>query len=976
MIGTTISHYKIVEKLGEGGMGVVYKAHDTRLERDVAIKFLPRHLTANATDRERFAIEARAAAALNHPHIATIHSIEEVDDETFFVMECIDGQELKNRIRSAPLSVDEVVGVGIQIAEGLQAAHRKGIVHRDIKSSNIMLTSDGSVKIMDFGLAKVRGGSQVTKAGSTLGTVAYMSPEQARGEEVDHRSDLWSFGIVLYEMLSGQMPFANEYEHAIIYSILNETPKPITTLRPDTPEALSKIVDRALTKDLQARYQSADEILSDLKAVKTSRSPVASKPVTLRTKIKQPSFWIPIVILFVAMSVLLVWWFKHNANVRWAREEALPEIERLVQDGTASEGLSAWTAFELAAKAEQHIAGDPLLVRLLPRFSRTERFYSIPTGADVFAKPYSKPSSEWRYIGRTPLDSIRFPLGFSRVKLEKTGYRTTFDLIWNSSFFADTLLFQLSDTASLPAGMESIPAFASGYKITAAPAALHMPGLENFEPVDAGSFLMDRYEVTNKEFKKFIEGGGYKKQEYWKYPVVKDRQQLVWEEAMKLFTDKTGQSGPSTWEVGDYPASKDDYPVTGVSWYEAVAYAEFVGKSLPTIYHWDRVAFTWASPVIVPMSNLRGDGPKPVGSSQSLNRFGIYDLGGNVREWCYNETNLGGRFILGGGWNDPAYAFNDAYAQSPLDRTETNGFRCIQYTGSGAPKASLEKPIVLPFRDFLREPKVSDKTFAFYASQYSYDKTPLNAKVESTKVETDWIRERITFNAAYSGERMMAYLFLPKKGKPPYQTIIYFPGSGAIHTRSSESSLEVSRLDFFLKSGRAVMYPIYKSTYERGDDLHSDYPTETNFWKDHVIMWAKDCSRSIDYLETRSEIDHNKIGYFGASWGGAMGGIIPAVEKRIRVIVLLVAGLLFQKALPEAEAIYFLPRIKSPVLMLNGKYDFFFPYETSQRPFFELIGTSNENKKIIAYEGGHSVPRTQLVKETLAWLDRYFGTTE
>ncbi|MFN0159254.1 MAG: protein kinase domain-containing protein [Bacteroidota bacterium] len=974
MIGSTVSHYRILEKLGEGGMGIVYKAHDLNLDRDVAIKFLPRHVAASAVDRERFTIEARAAAALNHPHIATVYSIEQDDDEAFFVMEYIEGQELKDRIRSSLLSIDEVIEFARQIAEGLQAAHRKGIVHRDIKSSNIMLTGDGSVKIMDFGLAKVRGGSQVTKAGSTVGTVAYMSPEQARGEDVDHRSDLWSFGIVIYEMLSGQMPYATEYEHAIIYSILNETPKPIATLRPDTPDSLSKIVHRALTADLSQRYQSADEILADLKLIKTGPSPVQSLP-SLREKIRRPAFWIPSLIALLTLSGLLVWWFKHNENVRWVQDVALPEIERVVQDGTGSEGLSAWTAFDLASQVEQHIPDDPLLVRLRPRFSRTVRLYSIPTEAKVYAKPYSQPDAEWRYIGQTPIDSMRFPLGFSRVKLEKDGYQPASDLIWNSANFSDTLLYELTKADALPEDMEAIPAYASWYQIAAAPAALHMPGLENFEPVDVGSFLMDRHEVTNKAYKKFINDGGYRKQGYWKYPIVKDRRELPWEEAIKLFTDKTGQPGPSTWEVGDYPAGKDEYPVSGVSWYEAAAYAEFAGKSLPTIYHWDRVAFTWASPVIVPMSNLRSDGPKPVGSSQGLNRFGISDLGGNAREWCFNETNRGSRFILGGGWNDPAYAFNDAYAQSPLDRTETNGFRCIKYGTTGASRASLEQSIVLPFRDFLREPRVSDETFAVYANQYSYDKSPLNAKVESVKEEADWIKERITFDAAYGEERMVAYLFLPKKGKAPYQTVVYFPGSGAIHTRSSES-LEIGRVDYLLKSGRAVMYPIYKSTYERGDDLHSDYPAETNFWKDHVIMWAKDCSRSIDYLETRTEIDKNKIAYYGVSWGGAMGGIIPAVEKRIKVNVLLVAGLLFQRSLPEAEPIHFLPRITSPVLMLNGKYDFFFPYETSQRPFFELIGTKKEDKKIIAYEGGHSVPRTQLVKETLGWLDRYFGVTE
>lgn len=980
MIGQTISHYEILEKLGEGGMGVVYKAEDARLKRTVALKFLPPHLSPSEQDKARFIQEAQAASALNHPNVCTIHDIQEHDGQMFIVMEFVDGRELKDRIGDAPMSIEEVTSIAVQIAEGLRAAHRKGIVHRDIKSSNIMLTRDRVVKIMDFGLAKMRGKIRLTRGGTTVGTAAYMSPEQARGEEVDNRSDLWSLGIVLYEMLSGRVPYVNEYEQAIVYSILNEDPKPIRSLRADVPEALASIVQRTLAKEKNARYSSADELLKELHTVGAMLHPADAgvrKLLSWRERFRRPRLAIPVGFAVLALAALITLWFRHNAGVRWAREEALPEIERLTQDvAVSAHGLNAWTAFEIAQKAQEYIPDDPLFIRLLPSFLRTVRVYSHPSVTRVYAKPYSAPEADWRYIGLTPIDSIRFPLGFTRVKLEKEGYHPAFDIVWNSSYFTDTLAYQLSEEGNVPSDMEFLPNTASWFHLKAAPAGIHMPGLEHLEGVAVGSFLMDRYEVTNEAFKLFVDSGGYNKRDLWKYPFVSEGRALAWEEAIKLFVDKTGRPGPSTWEVGDYPEGKGDYPVTGVSWYEAAAYAEFIGKSLPTIYHWDRAAFTWASPVIVPASNLRGGGPKPVGASQSMNRFGIYDLAGNAREWCLNESSRWGRFILGGGWNDPAYAFNDAYAQSPFDRSETNGFRCIKYIEAEGNRESLEKEIVLPFREFLREPIASDKIFEFYRNQYSYDKSPLNANVDSVKEETDWIRERITFNAAYGGERMMAYLFLPKRGKPPYQTIVYFPGSGAIHTRSSGSSLEVGRLDFLLKSGRAIMYPIYKSTYERGDDLHSDYPNETNFWKDHVIMWAKDLSRSIDYLETRVEIDHGKIAYYGVSWGGAMGGIIPAVEKRIKVNVLLVAGLLFQRSLPEVEPLHFLPRITTPVLMLNGKYDFFFPYETSQRPFFELLGTPKEHKRIIAYEGGHSVPRTQLVKETLAWLDRYFGTTE
>ncbi|HSG28917.1 MAG TPA: serine/threonine-protein kinase, partial [Candidatus Krumholzibacterium sp.] len=278
MIGQTISHYNVLEKLGEGGMGVVYKARDTRLDRFVALKFLPHHLTASSDDRERFAIEAKAAAALNHPNIATIHAVEESGGETFIVMEYIEGTELKSRLRSGPPSMDQVIAIARQIAEGLRAAHDREIVHRDIKSANIMITAGDHVKIMDFGLAKIRGGSQVTRAGSTVGTASYMSPEQARGGEVDRRSDLWSFGVVMYELLTGQLPFASDYEQAVVYSILNETPKPVASLRKDVPPAIARIVERAMTKDPASRYQSAQEILDDL----GSRAHGAAGPTTVR----------------------------------------------------------------------------------------------------------------------------------------------------------------------------------------------------------------------------------------------------------------------------------------------------------------------------------------------------------------------------------------------------------------------------------------------------------------------------------------------------------------------------------------------------------------------------------------------------------------------------------------------------------------------------------------------------------------------
>jgi len=275
MIGTTISHYRIDSELGRGGMGVVYKAVDLELNRTVALKFLPPNVVATDKDRQRFRREAQSAAALSHPNIATVFAIEETEEHAFIAMEFVDGETLGALIEKGPIKVDRAIEIAIQVAEGLQVAHEHGIVHRDIKPANIMISKRGHVKIMDFGLAKVSAASMLTQAGSTLGTVGYMSPEQARGDEIDRRTDIWGLGCVLFEMIAGRPPFSGEYEQAIVYSILNSDPPPLTSLRSGVPVALEGIIAKILAKDVSFRYQHVDELPADLRAVVAGANSVA-----------------------------------------------------------------------------------------------------------------------------------------------------------------------------------------------------------------------------------------------------------------------------------------------------------------------------------------------------------------------------------------------------------------------------------------------------------------------------------------------------------------------------------------------------------------------------------------------------------------------------------------------------------------------------------------------------------------------------
>ncbi len=290
MIGQIISHYEITEKLGEGGMGVVYKARDLRLDRPVALKFLPPHLLGNEDVRKRFEREAKAAAALQHPNICPVYEIDEVDGRMFIAMAFLEGEELTKRIEEGPLSVERLLDVAIQVGRGLQEAHSKGVVHRDIKPANIMDTTNGQAVLMDFGLAQLASSSsKLTQDGTTIGTSAYMSPEQTTGETVDHRTDVWAFGVVLYEMATGQVPFQGHYQQAILYSILNEQPEPITTVRTGVPTTLERIADKCLAKRADERYQTVSDLLADLGALKRGAESAAGRRPSSGTIDARPS---------------------------------------------------------------------------------------------------------------------------------------------------------------------------------------------------------------------------------------------------------------------------------------------------------------------------------------------------------------------------------------------------------------------------------------------------------------------------------------------------------------------------------------------------------------------------------------------------------------------------------------------------------------------------------------------------------------
>jgi serine/threonine protein kinase/dienelactone hydrolase len=1010
--GTVIGRYKLLERIGEGGMAAVYMAEQQKpIRRKVALKLIKLGMDTRQIIA-RFEAERQALAVLDHPSIAKVFDAGATDrGRPYFVMELVHGVSITEYCDQNRLDTRERLGLFVQVCLAVQHAHYKGIIHRDLKPSNVMVTmhDDKPVsKVIDFGIAKATNRrltekTLFTRYAHMIGTPAYMSPEQAQmsGLDVDTRTDIYSLGVLLYELLTGTTPFAaetlQEAGYGEIERIIRETdpPRPSTRLRTlgqalievahwrqTSAEALQKllkgdldwIVMKCLEKDRARRYETSHALAEDIERHLRHEPILARSPRIIYRLQKFTRRHRSHIAISAAGALLLgglvvtVMTYWRASNLRWATGEAMPRIVELVKEADYR------AAFPLAQKASKYIPEDPTLRELWPRICGDYAIKTTPAGANVWCREYSATDEPWQYLGRSSLEKITLPRCMYRWKIEKDGF-ATHECVVDHSF----------SVRLREAGLAGLMAWIDAYTVE-----IPTEGYAQTTKVEVPAHWIDKYEVTNEQFKRFVDAGGYRSAEYWEgLKFIRDGRELDWAEAVMYFRDSTGQRGPSTWREGTYPQGQGKHPVCGVSWFEANAYAAFLGKSLPTVHHWQGADCLKESLKIVPYSNF-GRGIAAVGDHPGAGHTGLYDMAGNVKEWCLNATDDSGalRYILGGGWGEPTYMFIAEDSRSPWDRSPLNGFRCVQYPEGEEPLGPvLFSPLDLyPSRDLSCLEPFSDEEFRSLKAQYKYDPTPLNAIVEGTEGgSVFWLRkEKITFDAAYGGERVIAHLFLPKAGKPPYQTVIYFPGAGAIWSESFNGLPQGNLTEYIITSGRALLFPIYKGTYERPAargriwDFRSVVETPLAY-RDWTIQAAKDLSRCIDYLETRRDIDSGRIAFYGMSWGATLGPIMLAVEDRLDTGIFVVGGIPPIDLPRSFDIALYAQRVKAPVLMVNGREDAFLPLTTSQIPLFELLGTPDEHKEHEPYPGGHGMFGLfyeQIRGDVLAWLDRYLGPVE
>lgn len=700
---------------------------------------------------------------------------------------------------------------------------------------------------------------------------------------------------------------------------------------------------------------------------------IAGFPIVILLSLMISSHFSTAKLLLLTLGILIVGYL--GAAFYWVTYVKAPQLEAAVNK---DEYAKSWI---IAREMDQVLPFLPQIKEALEALGRPATIDVKQDGVDVYWQPYASEEYTWEFLGTTPLELQYLPVGPIQLRLEKQGYQTAYLSSSNPSLTFSNFPFhvafepgklELVKQSDVPEGMVYVPGGAFFPAITG----------EAAEPHVLSPFYIDRYEVTNEQFKKFIEAGGYDNPLYWQeMDFIKEGNSLNLAEALALMVDQTGRQAPSGWELADYPEGKGNYPVTGISWYEAQAYAKYKGNILPPMYHWAKAAFPIdeiASPIAPAMlanSNFFGDTLAPVGQFKAYGPYGTFDMTGNAREWVWNIFG-GEGLTLGGAVTEPQYTGFQPSPRPRIDRSALNSFRTVRLLNP-ADMNPFGDPIVrgqIKPLDFYKP--LDDDAFKLYSTPYSYGRRPLNPKtVYIDESHEDWIKEKVSIEVGYNNERMDVLIFRPKNISSNIGSVIFYPGLNYFKFPPGIDEIGPGDMgfDFVIKSGRALVWPAFSGSLNRIQDAAASTPTnddQRRQYRELMVHWRVDSGRVIDYLEDRGDFDRQNINYMGMSYGAVFMPIVLLYEERFNAAVFLSGGL-SPFTPPMSDGVVLHDRIETPILMLNGEQDYLIPV-TAQKALFNLLGAGKDDKRYIAFQAGHwPLPRNQMVNEVLNWLDKY-----
>ena len=671
-------------------------------------------------------------------------------------------------------------------------------------------------------------------------------------------------------------------------------------------------------------------------------------------------------ILFGIVSSLLLlaifnYFYNKINNNQNLINETIPQIINLYDEGEINK------VFSILNELNKNFPDNEIINSYLDKSSRYAYLKSNIEGIDVSIK-YGD-DSVYNFLGKTPLDSFRVPYSRNSHILK---------LVHNGIEYLQKP--RLNHNYKFPDKTINIP---EGHKVfLGSNARMFLQGI-NFKEINLNPFSISKNEVTNKEYQKFMDSGGYDNPSYWDFPFEIDGVIYDFNSSIQKFTDKYGKKGPSNWSYGKFPSGLDNHPVTGISWFEARAYAKYSNLSLPNVYQWlyssgisDRENVFVINQSISEQSNYNSIQTRPVdnslGSYNELN-----NIGGNVKEWATNPYgNKKTKFsILGGSYLEPSYTFNNYYSQSPFDRSLGNGIRLLKNLTNEVSK--FDNEIIPEFqRDFSKLSDVSDDVFEIFKNQFDYNDKPLNSTTTNLDGYQDgYTVQKFEMETTYeSDEKLFGYIIYSNEFKNKYNPIIEFPNASSIGNNDDSFLPErlLNNFKYLIDEGYAIIHPIYHNTYSREKTHNTFWPDDSENYKNTIIKIGQDFRRSIDYIETRKDFNINNLSYFGGSWGSTTSNYLLAIDERVKSAFLLVGGLMMQKSKNEVEAHYYLRRIKTPILHIIGKLDGIFGYGESYLPWKDLVGTEPENLKTIEYDNfGHGIPKDTIIKYHQNWIEKY-----